>query len=319
MIPLEGLVFLVTYRCGVGCDHCFFETRNTAAVLPPSQVTWALRSLSGNAPLRWVHFSGGEPFLAYTELLESVDLAKRTGVPHIGTVTHGGWATTEEEAYRRLSTLANAGLDGLCVSADAFHQRTVPLERVRNVVRAMKRVDFSGHSFLVACQVEGEAEASPLTLETERILREMEAEGISVARVPVRGIGFGSALQRGLQPHKGPCEALCTCLGPNTGLQPRMVYIDPYGNVQICYGLTIGNLRDTPLSEIVGSYSPQNHPFLKELDEKGVEGVVELARSRGDKRPEAFSGKCDACFQSRKALRSTYPELLRPHECYPGE
>ena len=60
-----------------------------------------------------------------------------------------------------------------------------------------------------------------------------------------------------------------------------MVWIDPYGNVMICYGLIIGNLKDRSLGDVLRDYSVSQSPLLMVLAEEGPAGLYRRAVAEG--------------------------------------
>ncbi len=43
--------------------------------------------------------------------------------------------------------------------------------------------------------------------------------------------------------------------------QPGRVHVDPFGNVHLCQGISMGNMWETPFSSLVEHYDPKNHPI----------------------------------------------------------
>ena len=53
---------------------------------------------------------------------------------------------------------------------------------------------------------------------------------------------------------------------------PGRVHIDPFGNVQLCQGVNLGNLWAVPLAELVAGYDPAAHPIAGPLVAGGTAG-----------------------------------------------
>jgi len=58
-------------------------------------------------------------------------------------VTNGHWATTENVAFGKLSSLRDAGLTWIQISLDDQHQEVIPYDRVSNVVKAARALNFA--------------------------------------------------------------------------------------------------------------------------------------------------------------------------------
>ena len=71
-----------------------------------------------------------------------------------------------------------------------------------------------------------------------------------------------------------PWRQFTTC--PHEELaDPERVHVDAYGNVQVCQGISIGNMWRTPLSELVRDYDAAKHPIVGPLLEGGPARLVE--------------------------------------------
>ena len=118
---LNGIHFLLTYTCNFECDHCFLYcspwSKGTFTI---GQVTRVLDEARKIGTVEWIFFEGGEPFLFYPLLLESVRRAAQRGFK-VGIVTNAYGAISEDDAELWLKPLAEAGLSYLGVSNDQYH------------------------------------------------------------------------------------------------------------------------------------------------------------------------------------------------------
>lgn len=107
-------------------------------------------------------------------------------------------------------------------------------------------------------------------------------------------------------------EELTTC--PHEDLAaPARVHLDCYGNVHICQGLSMGNMWQTPLSELVRQYDAREHPICAQLLSGGPNG---LAGAYGLELPDGFVDECHYCYTTRKALVDRFPAYLAPRQVY---
>ncbi|MBN1241837.1 MAG: radical SAM protein [Spirochaetales bacterium] len=324
-MKLLGIDWLLTYSCDRTCPHCFFDTKDGGPVLPAALVDRALGDRALAAGMFFQHVSGGEPSLHTRELVELVQALRRCDAGEIGISTNGRWAVDDREARQWVAVMADAGVTGISVSLDGLHGAP-DSEARRRAERASRAVRIAGlgrHSWLMACRTPGaESGARPM----ERPKREQELVALPLANVSIRPIGRGSLFLRGFASPgipSAPCTRLSECLGERTPFEPAMVWIDPYGNVSICYGLVIGKLGESSLGEIVSAYRPDMNPVLAALSSGGPARLLELAESLGlGSAVEAKAGfvdECDLCWRVRKALRPVFPAVLGPAECYPEE
>ncbi|MFP4383488.1 MAG: radical SAM/SPASM domain-containing protein [Spirochaetia bacterium] len=306
-MKLQGITFIATYRCNASCGHCFFGVSDS----PYLAEHLIGRTFLEIGPLEWVHLSGGEPFLDPPELLSIISVIREHHPGHIGIATNGYWARDTGETAKLVSSLADQGVDGISFSVDVYHQRWVPLNRVITAAKAVRNAGMTNHSWIVA---------SGDSAESLELARQASREsGLPLAENAVRNIGKGASRKgagTGEIP-QGLCRDLSCCLGETGPFDPKMLWIDPYGNVLICYGIIIGNVRDRSLNQIMEEYRPENNRVLSALAEEGPKGLYRLAEEKGCAPAGWFPDECALCFRSRRELRAYYPEILGPGECYP--
>ncbi len=321
-ITPQGISVLVTYDCNAACPHCFFRCQKDSPTLPPDMLADALASL--RQPLRWLHFTGGEVLLVPDALWSLLEAARAHHRYDIGIATNGWWGQSPRRATAIVQRLQQAGVNGVCLSADHFHQLTIPVEDLTNAARAVVKSGLTRHSWLVCSLLDDDyADAERLNEKSRAIATEVAtASGLTVAEISVRPLGRSARLSRqddlpAALP-SGPCQDMACCLGDTTTTDPQMVWIDPMGNVMICHGLTIGSLHEASLQEILDSYAPQQDPVLNALDRDGPQGIYHLAQTHAVAPSGPFLDRCDLCFKSRRALQEVYPRTLTPAVCYPA-
>lgn len=309
---ISGITWILSYRCNLKCQHCFFDVAGPRQILDPELARKALASLNQPETLAWQHVSGGEPLLFEPELHRLLEVIQASGCKTIGLATNAFWGNSVKRAERTVEQLKQRGVNGVCLSADNYHQQHLSLESVRIAAEQVFLQGLGKHSFVVRCYPEG-----------EELVAESEPFALPLAPVPVRKIGKGSSRTSEHSPEQeqrlpdSPCRNLCCCLGETNPFEPQMVWVDPYGNVMICYGLIIGNLYDDSLADILEGYSVDQFPVLKTLAEQGPIGLYRLAHAAGLQPEGPFADECDLCWKGRKALRGVFPENLGPDECYP--
>jgi len=107
-------------------------------------------------------------------------------------------------------------------------------------------------------------------------------------------------------------QQFTTC--PYEDLQnPYRLHVDPYGNLQICQRISLGNIWKNPLDELVRTYSLSSHPICGPLVEGGP---AQLARVLRYTPPAGVADACHLCYLARKSCRSRYPEILGPAQVY---
>ncbi|HVO64364.1 MAG TPA: radical SAM protein [Terriglobales bacterium] len=219
---LTAIHILLTYQCTNECDHCFLhcgpQREGTFTLGQLRELLVQIHEIPG---IDTVYFEGGEPFLFYPILLESLRMARDSGLQS-GIVTNGYWATSVEDARRWLLQLLDLGIVDFSVSDDEFH--------------STKRDASPGAMAYLP--------AKKLGLPCDRIC-------VEAPRVEIRGgpsgdkgqpVTGGRVLFRGRAAEKltaglpiRPWRDLTTC--PHEELAaPERVHVDAFGNLHVCQG-----------------------------------------------------------------------------------
>jgi len=293
---LTGVHFLLTYKCTYECDHCFvYSSPSADGVFTLEMMTAALKQMTEISSVDTAYFEGGEPFLYYPLLLESLRLAKRMGF-QVGVVTNGYWATSAEDAKLWIKPLAKIGIAALSISDDPFHSDDGEENPARYALQAAREMGIPCDS---------------ICIEAPKLINDRKWKG-----EPVVG---GDVLFKGRAVDKLAVDLprrhhsiFDEC--PHEDLKdPGRVHLDPFGFVHLCQGLVIGNINETPLREIFARYEPSSHPIIGPLI-KG--GPAELAREFGFDASPGFIDHCHLCFEIRRTLIARYPQYLAPKQVY---
>lgn len=296
---LTGIHFLLTYQCNFECDHCFlFSSPKSQGVFKISQISAVLEEAEKIGTIEWIFFEGGEPFLYFPLLNESVRRASAKGFK-VGVVTNGYGANSEEDAELWLKPLADSGISFLSISNDTFHYGEDAENPATVALTVADRLKIK---------------ASPICIEPPRVTQPSESgEGKGQ---PVIG---GGAMFRGRAVEKltdglplRVWNGLCEC--PYEELEsPERVHVDPYGNVQVCQGISIGNMWEMPLSEIVYNYNSVSHPICGPLIRGGP---AELSRALGQKPEKGYIDECHFCYLLRRKAIARFAGYLAPKQVY---
>jgi len=91
--------------------------------------------------IKTLGITGGEPFLQFDLMREIVEKATSYGMIPI-VVTNAHWAITKDTALNKLGDLRKVGLSWIQISLDDQHQQFIPFERIANVIKAAKELNF---------------------------------------------------------------------------------------------------------------------------------------------------------------------------------
>ena len=294
---LSEIHFLLTYQCNFECDHCFLYCGPSAiGTFTISQVDQVLQEALKISTVDMVYFEGGEPTLYYPLLLESVKRAHHYGLK-VGIVSNAYGALTEEDARLWLEPLTEAGLSILSVSDDQFHfgeQENTPATFARQVGDQLGLTSF------------------PICIDPPFVEEDLAIEkGASVIGGGAKFRGRAAdTLTAGLP--RRPWSKFQEC--PYEDLaNPSRVHVDPFGFIQICQGISIGNYLKEPFSKIIAEYNPNRHPICGPLHRQGPAGLI---NELGLNPEETYVDECHACFSLRRGLLDQYPIHLAPRQVY---
>lgn len=296
---LTGIHFILTYECNFECDHCFlYSSPKSQGTFTISQVVKVLDEAQKIGTVEWIFYEGGEPFLYFPLLNESIKRASLKGFK-VGVVTNAYGAISEQDAELWLKPLAESGLSFINISNDSFHYG-----------------EEAVNPATIASSVAGDLgiETSIICIEPPKTLQ--PSSSAEEKGHPVVG---GGAMFRGRAVEKltknlpfRPWDELCECPYEDL-ISPSRVHIDSYGNVQICQGISMGNMWRTPLSELVFKYRSNDHPICAPLLRGGP---AELAKELGVVPETGYIDECHFCYLARKAIIDKFPDYLSPKQVY---
>ena len=294
--PLSGLHLLLTYECNYECDHCFVwggpSQTGTMTVEILERILGEAESLG---TIEWIYFEGGEAFLHYETLCTGVRLAKERGY-RVGIVTNAYWATTDADALEWLRPLAGP-VDDLSISNDAYHGSDEGENQAEIARRIARRLDMPVDFIRVAAPGMCDAPAAIGQLpagESAVLYRGRAADKLS-SRVEAK-----------------PWRQFAVCPWENLR-NPERLHVDPFGHLHICQGISIGNLLERPLVDIMNEYDADSHPIVGPLL---AGGPAEIVRRYGLAHEDAYADHCHLCYESRCALRERFPDVLTPDQMY---
>jgi MoaA/NifB/PqqE/SkfB family radical SAM enzyme len=296
---LTGIHFILTYTCNFECDHCFlYCSPRSGGTFTISQVTEVLDEASKLGTVDWIYFEGGEPFLYFPLLNESVRRATERGFK-VGIVTNAYGALSEEDAELWLRPLVESGLSHLDISNDTFHYGEEKENPAALAVSVAKRLGI---------------ETSSICIEPPKALHKSSNNDDKGSPVIGGGAKFRGRAVDKLSDNLPVrlWEEMSQC--PYEDLEsPSRVHVDPFGNVLICQGISIGNMWQTPLSKITRNYSAKSHPICGPLIRGGP---AELAKSLGVKPEPEYIDECHICYLVRREAADSYPDFLCPRQVY---
>jgi hypothetical protein len=294
--PLSGLHLLVTYECNYECDHCFvWGGPSQHGTMAYETIEHILRQADELGTIEWIYFEGGEVFLYYQLLCSGVRLARGLGFK-VGIVTNAYWATTDAEAMEWLQPFAGV-VEDFSISEDAYHGNKDGLRQTHIARQAAEHLDIPVNFISVA---------GPEAADVRCASGQLPA---GESAVLYRGRAAEKLASR-VQPK--PWKQFTEC--PWEDLRhPERVHVDAFGNLHICQGISIGNLLESPLIEIIRDYDPDTHPIVGPLL---AGGPVEIVNRYELPHEQGYADACNLCYISRCKLRGRFPDVLTPDQMY---
>jgi len=294
---IKELDFLLTYKCNLECDHCFvFGSPDAKGVMKISDINEILEEARRIGSIEWIYFEGGEPVLYYPILLWGLREAKRSGFK-TGFITNAYWATSAEDAKEWLKPISQIGVSDIVISDDMFHYGKEEENLAKYAYQAAKELGLPSSNIII------EEPKEYLTG------KNWKGEPVREGAVLFKGRPV-EKLVEGLP--KKPWEEFNKCSDEDFSNQKR-VHIDPFGYVHVCQGITMGNMKKTPLHLLFENFQPTAHPICGPIL-KG--GPAELVREYHVDHEESYVDECHLCYCTRLKLRKQFPEILAPDQMY---
>ncbi|WDP84756.1 MAG: 4Fe-4S cluster-binding domain-containing protein [Desulfobacter sp.] len=294
---ITGLHILLTYACTYACDHCFlFCSPERSGVFTLNQLKGLVQEAQDLKHIQSISFEGGEPFLYYGLLHEGIRRVTNAGF-ETAVETNCYWATGVEDAKLWLGPLQEAGLKTIEPGDDSFHHddtRTTPGQIAAQAAKALgmnvNKICIEKPSWVPP---KGQAKGEPIYAGGPK-LRGRAVETL-VKDLPTR-----------------PWTELTKCKKENLK-NPGRVHIDPFGNVHLCQGLSMGNYLDTSLAEVLGNYDPKTHPVCGPL---AFGGPAALAEQYSLDHADRYVDECHFCSDLCKLLADRFPNELTPRQTF---
>ncbi len=295
-MPLTGLHLLLTYQCTEECDHCFVWSSPAArGTMRLAEVREILRQAEDLGGIEWIYFEGGEPFLFYPLLVKSARLAASKGFK-VGIVSNAYWATGTVEAKEWLRPFRGL-VEDLSVSSDLYHGEA-------EANRLGERACAAAKALGIPCGIL--TIAQPEELDAAKRVGQLPP---GVSALMYRG---RAAVRLASRARRRPWTQMASCTYENLR-DPARLHIDPDGNVHLCQGISLGNLFERPLQEILRQYDADAHPIAGPLLEGGPAALVRRYRVPHER---SYADACHLCYLARRNLRQRFPAILTPDLFY---
>lgn len=330
--PLSGGLIL-SYKCSGECKHCKYlcSPKWSSNWISEKELESLLKNLSerilpapygaDNVSLNYgLHLTGGEPFLNYDLLLNSIEIANDLRIPSLFVETNCYWCKNDDDTREKLLLLKKAGLKGILISVNPFILEYVPFENTQRAIKLSKQI-FDNN--LMIYQVYYYHQFMKLNIK-ERLPLEKYLKLISLneLRRNVEFFWMGRAPYKLQDLHKKyPIKHFLEENCASELVRSWHCHFDNYGNYipGYCGGLTWGNVQQ--LNSLCNEgIDIDDYPILKALITGKIEDLYTLAveNFEYEELPEGYVSKCHVCFDIRRSVISKTEKFkeLNPSEFY---
>ncbi|HEY5724057.1 MAG TPA: radical SAM protein [Allosphingosinicella sp.] len=288
MTDPDVLGILLTGKCNLVCRHCCNESHpKNQSVVQIQEIRRLIDEAKSIRSIREIGFSGGEPFLFESLLLDAVAYARESGFG--SSITTNGYWGRSSRGPRLLAALKNQGLSGLAISTSVFHREFVDIGTVAAAAEAglAARLDV----------VINVVESADLNEEVVRAELGKLADRLRFVVMPLLPTGRAASEIASDQYQSAFSRPLGNC-----ARHFRKLAVDVAGNVYPCCSpggftpaLRIGGIDDKSLAEIVRDRGI--NPLISILDSVGPAFFLPFVRAAGADAdlPDSFVDQCHLC------------------------
>jgi len=308
-LPVNRIEFAITYLCNSKCRHCQLgeeeERRKFPSHVDKDIAVDIVRKVGKKYNPKSVMTFGGEPLL-YPEIVCAIHKeAMKVGIPVRDVITNGFWSRKTAEIRNIAEKLVKSGVNEATISVDCFHQEFLPLEIVKKAAESLLKAGMS-HVSWDPCWVVSKDHDNPYNRKTKAILEQLKDLPIEVgegnnAQPEGRAIKW---LEDFLPPRTETPKGKCGDVPYTEELDSvKTIYVEPDGRIAICKDFYIGNASETDIIDIMENYDPFKIPEAKAIIENGMEGLINLANTKGvEPDPSGYYNVCHMCTDIRKRV-----------------
>ncbi|MEI6520361.1 MAG: hypothetical protein WCO98_10045 [bacterium] len=307
--PLKSAGIILSYKCTSRCRHCLY-------CCSPNWKGWATPELvdaicsgtlkCGVTP-RAFHLAGGEAFLNFSLLLESVKIINSYGFSIDYVETNAHWYKDDDSASDMLNQLKEAGLNCLLISASPQHAEYIPVNKTVSLIKLSNKIFGRGGTFIwlpdFLQQLQYLGIQDTISFD-EYCTRSGQKHAIYAAEYGGQLVPGGRAGYK-TQPWL-PTYPLSQCMKDNCEyelMHSENGHYDLYGNIipSSCTGISLGDAHD--LYKWQKEFSIDEKPVLNILCKSGNVGLLEFAIKEYNYQPEdRYAGACHLCMDIRRHL-----------------
>ncbi|MDW8033428.1 MAG: radical SAM protein [Nitrososphaerota archaeon] len=321
---------ILSYKCTNKCKHCMYAcspewetdwptigdverilTKISSSIMPSPKGPEHIGINYG------LHFTGGEPFLNFDLLLDSIRIAEKLKIPSTFVETNCFWCVEDDKTRNKLKALKEAGLKGILISVNPFLIEHVPFERIERAVRISNEVFgedvivYQGiyYNHFKKIGISG-------TLAFNQYLKKYDWTLYYSELLPMGRACYG--LKHLFVRHPAKDFFNESCVSEIT--RNWHVHVDNYFNYMTgyCSGISLGDVRNLDVM-IKEGISLEDKPILRTLVTR-IGNLYELAVKEFNYKEDedGYISKCHLCIDIRRHIVQQTHEFkeLQPMEFY---
>ena len=309
-----------SFACNLSCGHCIFRCGPNDDRTMGVERARTFIEQAGEAGVRRIVFTGGEPFLHPHELRELIRHTAGQGMKS-ALVTNAAWASSRVEAKAYLASLKKTTLESITLSTDRYHLLEVPLENLRNALEASRDMGL---------QTAVKISRLPQDSVAEGLYRALRTDFANIFIQDISPVGRAAALRSAVR-----LKPAVSFTGPGCFTPPILL---PDGHLLICCNLPAQDTKPTDYPFVLGTV--ESEPLASLLDRRSRDPLLAALRSRGpgpllallsgrdpalknaDKAP--YHSACELCFhlfcrlQNKRLLYEILGDRTRDEYTSPG-
>lgn len=175
---LNRIEFMITLACTGRCKHCSEgEHHFSGEHIDGNIAAEIVRRISENYDIKSLMTFGGEPLLYPEEVYKIHAVAREMGISKRQMITNGFFSRDTEKIQLVAQKLVDNGVNDILLSADAFHQESIPLEPVMTFAKALIKAGIHRLCVHPAWLVDSQSD-NPYNIKTREILKKFQNMGI---------------------------------------------------------------------------------------------------------------------------------------------
>ncbi len=173
---INRIEFVITMAYSGKCKHCSQGSHNYSEQIDSDNAVQAVYDICEIYKIESIMTFGGEPLLYPDTVCKIHSAARQMNIPQRELITNGYFSKDVNRIKEVAHMLSESGVNGICLSVDAFHQESIPMEYVKEFAKAVLNENIPIHThpaWLVSSD-----DDNPYNVRTKEVLNEFHLMNI---------------------------------------------------------------------------------------------------------------------------------------------